>query len=292
MMSENTKKYKEEEQGIRSEELNWFYRIITLGDRFSWKDFYDRLKKAILNFLIVFFGVLVSFGVEQKGADSDDRESNIENLVGLRDELKSMMVYSEEYKDQVIWVSDMYKEQYLKWEKDNDSIFIVDEGETWYAPFSFYTQSDPFDPPRVVYDAIKLDGTFRFLGPELGRRVNRTYDGTQLKYIIENTASEEKKYIEDFESRIKSRWVFDINNIATEKAQFWVDNRKYIQQDKYIKYNLLKRIQIWEQIIGQLEEYTIEVNSNIEYLDSIISDKEKEIKIVYWVFRPQDIGLR
>ena len=291
-MSENTKKYKEKEQGIRSEELNWFYRIITLGDRFSWKDFYDRLKKAILNFLIVFFGVLVSFGVEQKGADSDDRESNIENLVGLRDELKSMMVYSEEYKDQVIWVSDMYKEQYLKWEKDNDSIFIVDEGETWYAPFSFYTQSDPFDPPRVVYDAIKLDGTFRFLGPELGRRVNRTYDGTQLKYIIENTASEEKKYIEDFESRIKSRWVFDINNIATEKAQFWVDNRKYIQQDKYIKYNLLKRIQIWEQIIGQLEEYTIEVNSNIEYLDSIISDKEKEIKIVYWVFRPQDIGLR
>ena len=41
-----------------------------------------------------------------------------------------------------------------------------------------------------------------------------------------------------------------------------------------------------------LDEYTIDVNSNIEYLDSIILDKEKEIKIVYWVFRPQDIGLR
>ena len=124
------------------------------------------------------------------------------------------------------------------------------------------------------------------------RRVNRTYDGTQLKYIIENTASEEKTYIEDFEKRVKNKWVFDIDKIATEKSQFWIDNRKYIQKDKYLKYNLLKRIELWEQIIGQLDEYTIEVNSNIEYLDSIILDKEKEIKIVYWVFRPQDIGLR
>ena len=108
----------------------------------------------------------------------------------------------------------------------------------------------------------------------------------------ENTASEEKTYIEDFEKRVKNKWVFDIDKIATEKSQFWIDNRKYIQKDKYLKYNLLKRIELWEQIIGQLDEYTIEVNSNIEYLDSIILDKEKEIKIVYWVFRPQDIGLR
>ena len=113
-MSKIQRQYKDEEEGIRAEELNRFYRIITLGDRFSWKDFYDRLKKAILNFLIVFFGVLVSFGVEQKGADSDDRESNIENLIGLRDELKSMRTYTGEYKEQLFWVSDMYKKQYLK----------------------------------------------------------------------------------------------------------------------------------------------------------------------------------
>ena len=103
---------------------------------------------------------------------------------------------------------------------------------------------------------------------------------------------EEKTYIEDFEKSVKNKWVFDIDKIATEKSQFWIDNRKYIQKDKYLKYNLLKRIELWEQIIGQLEEYTIEVDSNIKYLDSIILDKEKEIKIVYWVFRPQDIGLR
>ena len=37
-------------------ELNWFFRLITLGDRFSVQDFYDRLKKGFVEFLIVFLG--------------------------------------------------------------------------------------------------------------------------------------------------------------------------------------------------------------------------------------------
>ena len=47
------------EKGIKREKLNWFLRIITLGDRFSLQDFYDRIKKGFVEFLIVFFGVLV-----------------------------------------------------------------------------------------------------------------------------------------------------------------------------------------------------------------------------------------
>jgi len=282
---------KDKEQGIKAEKLNWFLQLITLGDRFSWKDFYDRLKEGIVSFFIVFFGVLVSFGVEQKGGEFDDRTSNIENLVGLRDELKSMNFYTTEYKDQIEWVSDMYKKQYERWEIDNDSIFVVFEDTERFAPFSFYTQRDPFDPPRVVYDAIILDGTFRFLGPELGRKVNKTYDGTALKYIIENTASEEKTYIADFENRIKNRWVFDIKKIETKRSQFWIDHREYIQKDKYVKYNLLKRLELWDQIIGQLGDYSYELEDNIKYIDSLIDDKEKEYTMVYWVFRPQDYGL-
>ena len=278
------------ERGVKAEKLNWFLRLITLGDRFSWKDFYDRLKEGIVNFFIVFFGVLVSFGVEQKGANFEDRSKNIENLEGLRDELNSMKTYTMEYLDQVEWVSDMYKKQYLRWEVDNDSIFVVFDEEGRYAPLTFYTQRDPFDPPRVVYDAIKLDGTFRFLGPELGRRVNKTYDGTDLKYIIENTAQEEKTYIADFENRIKNRWVFDIKRIETEKSQFWIDNREYVQKDKYVKYNLLKRIELWDQIMGQLDDYAKTLDENISYIDSVVVDKEKELTIVYWVFRPQDFG--
>ena len=54
-------------------ELNWFLRLITLGDRFSMQDFYDRLKKGFVEFLIVFFGVLVSFSVEQQGENFDEK---------------------------------------------------------------------------------------------------------------------------------------------------------------------------------------------------------------------------
>ena len=43
------------EKGIKRERLNWFLRAITLGDRFSYQDFYDRVKKGFVEFLIVFF---------------------------------------------------------------------------------------------------------------------------------------------------------------------------------------------------------------------------------------------
>ena len=41
------------EKGIKKEKVNWFLKLITLGDRFSWRDFPDRLK-GIVDFSIVF----------------------------------------------------------------------------------------------------------------------------------------------------------------------------------------------------------------------------------------------
>ncbi|MGB1404104.1 MAG: EF-hand domain-containing protein, partial [Flavobacteriaceae bacterium] len=66
--------------GIEKEKLNWFLRLITLGDRFDIKDFWDRVKKSIVEFVILVFGVTVSFGIEQQGGVSDNRADGIENL--------------------------------------------------------------------------------------------------------------------------------------------------------------------------------------------------------------------
>ena len=90
-------------------ELNWFIRLFTVGDRFSLRDFYDRLKKGFVEFLIVFFGVLVSFSVEQQGEDFEDRGKNIDNLMNLRDELKEMQIYTQDYIAQNEWVTEMYQ---------------------------------------------------------------------------------------------------------------------------------------------------------------------------------------
>ena len=265
-------------------ELNWFIRLFTVGDRFSLRDFYDRLKKGFVEFLIVFFGVLVSFSVEQQGEDFDDRGKNIDNLMNLRDELKEMQIYTQDYIAQNEWVTEMYREQYRRWEQDNDSIFLFyeEEDDFYYAPMAYYTNRDPFNPPRVVYDAIKLDGTFRFLGSDIGRLINDNYDGTFLKYLMINSDKEEKTYIEEFTHRLAHQWVFDLNRIDVENNDFWVKNRRYIQQDRFIKYNLFKRLELWLQINEQLTTYDDLLSNNIAILDSVIREKEDQWTLIWW----------
>ena len=122
----------------RREDVNWFVRLITLGDRFSLRDFYDRIKRGIVEFLIVFFGVLLSFSVERKGEDFGDRESNIENLHGLRSEIKKIRTYTVEYKESIEFISELYQNQYDRWDAPRDSAFIDmiedEEGKYYFAP--------------------------------------------------------------------------------------------------------------------------------------------------------------
>ena len=274
------------EKGIKKEKLNWLLRVITLGDRFSLQDFYDRIKKGFVEFLIVFFGVLVSFGVESQGEDFDDRESNIDNLVGLRDEMIDIKEYTQIYIEENQWIRNLYTQLYQKWEIESDSVFVfLDESDgQFYSPISFYNNYNPFNPPRVVYEAIKLDGTFRFLGSEVGRFVNNTYDGTDLKYLMLNSDREEKVYVDQFESRIANKWIYDLDKIDLYDMNFFIKNRNYIQDDKYLKYNLFKRLGLWEQISEQLVDYDAELEVNIRKLDSVIKVKDEEFVLIYWWF--------
>ena len=284
-MSEEYHKEKKE-KGIKKEQLNWLLRIITLGDRFSLQDFYDRIKKGFVEFLIVFFGVLVSFGVERQGEEFGDRESNIDNLVGLRDEMIDIRQYTREYIEENRWIRSLYNQLYEQWNQDRDSVFLfTDESDGLpYSPLSFYNNYNPFNPPRVVYEAIKLDGTFRFLGSEVGRFVNNTYDGTDLKYLMLNTDREEKFYVNQFEAQVANKWIFDLDKIDLYDPGFWVKHRNYFQREKYLKYNLFKRLGLWQQISEQLIEYEAEVGANIKKLDSVIQLKEDEFVFIYWWF--------
>ena len=277
---------KNKEKGVERERLNWFLRIITLGDRFSYRDFYDRIKKGFVEFLIVFFGVLVSFSVENQGEEFGDREANIDNLVNLRDEMNDIRNYTQEYIEENSWVRKTFQQLYNSWEIKNDSVYVwIDEydGLPW-SPLSIYSNYNPFNPPRVVYEAIKLDGTFRFLGSEIGRVVNNIYDGTDLKYLMLNTDREEQFYVDQFEDRIANKWIFDLDFIDLYEMDFFVDNRKYIQRDKYLKYNLFKRLNLWTQVSEQLVEYDITLTKSIKKLDSVIKVKDDEFTIIWWWF--------
>ena len=275
---------KKKEEGIDKKQLSWFMRIITLGDRFSVQDFYDRIKKGFVEFLIVFFGVLVSFGVESQGEDFGDRESNIDNLVGLRNEMQDIHSYTEDYIYENQWTIAQYKLLYDQWEDDNENVFILLDqvDEEPYSPLSFYNNYNPFNPPRVVYESIKLDGTFRFLGSKVGRFVNDTYDGTDLKYLILNTDREEKVYVDQFEARVANKWIYELEQVDLYEVDFWIKNRKYIQSDRFLRYNLFKRLVLWGQIAEQLEEYDGALQNNIRRLDSVIKVKEDQFTFIYW----------
>jgi hypothetical protein len=288
----NTKK----SSGIEKEKLNWFVRLITLGDRFDIKDFFDRFKKSIVEFIILVFGVTVSFGIEQQGGESDNRSDGIENLINLREEINDMIRYTDEYIEQIDWVAAMYRKQYDNWDKKNDSVFIdfneddeEPDGKYYFSPMGLYTQRDPFEPPRVNFDAIKLDGTFRLLPKEVGLKMTDIYDGTNLKYLIENTGKIEERYVNQFIDRIANKWVYDLPWVDIDYNEFWIENSSYIQNDKFVKYNLFKRVDLWENSVQeQLQNYkNLLVNGN-QMLDSVISVRDSEIEFIWWVLNSKD----
>jgi len=286
------------EKGIKKEKVNWFLQLITLGDRFSWRDFYDKLKEGAVNFAIVFFGVLLSFGVEQKGMRDDLREDGIENLYKLRDEIKEMIEYTDIYADEIDWVSEIFRKQFYRWEKDTDSAFIdwyedtedEENGGFYFTPMANYNQRNPFDPPRTTFEAIKLDGTFRLLPDEVGRRMTDAYEGQDVRYLIENTGKNgiEERYVNQFIDRVATKWVYDLPPFDLNEIEFWIKNRKYIQADKFLRYNLFKRVEMWDYDVRlQVDKYKVFLEGSYRMLDSVISAREREIKIVYWIINPQ-----
>ena len=207
-----------------------------------------------------------------------------------------MIEYTDEYIEQIDWVVSMYRKQYDRWDQDNDSVFIdfiEDEeepnGKLYFSPMGNYAQRDPFNPERVIFDAIKLDGTFRLLPKKVGLKMTQIYDGVELGYLIENTGKIEENLVNQFTNRIATKWVYDLTWVEADYNEFWLENRKYIQQDKFIKYNLFKRLELWETSVQeQLQNYKSSLESGTKMLDSVIQVRDSEFEFIWWVLNPKD----
>ena len=275
---------------------SWIIKLFTLGDKFDINDFWDRVKKSTVEFIILVFGVTVSFGIEQQGGESDSRNDGIENLYNLREEIDKMIDYTDEYIESFEWIATLFDEQYAKWEVENDSIFLayeideeMPEGKYYYPTMSLFVIRNPFNPPRVNFDAIKLDGTFRLLPKEVGLEMTKIYDGIELGYLMENTGKIEERLVNQFKNRIASKWVFDLPEVSIDDNKFWVDNRKYLQKDKYVKYLLFERLDLYaSDVAGQLGDYRAELVQSTKMLDSVITVRDSEIEFIWWVLNPKD----
>ena len=268
----------------QKKKVNSLQSLFTLGDKFSWQDFFDRVKKSGVEFFVVVFGILISLGIEKQGGEFDKRQDNIENIKNLSGEVKKIKSYTQEYISENEWVISWFQQQYDRWNMDSDSAFVEYEDSSYNIPLAAYYQHNPFNPPRVVFDAIKLDGTFRLLEKELGQMVHNTYDGVDLNYLMRNTDAFEAKNIDDFRQRVTNVWAMDLDNIDIETIDFWLENRKYVQRDRVMKHILFSRIENWMTIKGQLAEYDQLLQKSVAALEKRLKEKEGEFVFIWWWF--------
>lgn len=264
---------------------NWFVKLFTLGKTFSTKTFSDNFKKYFLEFVGLFLVVTFSFYVESVGQEYEDRARYFNLLDMLRNDLFITNNYLKDYSEQNKWVTNLYLEQYRKWDIDNDSIFVEyeEEQDFFYPPLAFYNNRDPFSPPTLSFILFEK-GTQDFLmvEPQTTLKIENLYNSGYLKYIKINTDEEEVKFIEEFNRIINTKWASELEEIDLESNDFWIKNRKYIQNDKQLKYNLFKRIELWYQVKEQLDSYSEKLEKTIRHIDSVSIEYNKEKYFLYW----------
>ena len=269
----------------------WYVKLFTFGKNFSSRTFSDNSKKFLLNAIGLFVVVTFTFYVESVGEDYENRQKYLDVAEAVLGELYRHQVYVDGYIEQTNWVTDMYQKQYDRWEVDNDSIFIdfmedeeEPDGKYYFAPMGMYTNRDPFDPPRTYFSTFSRGNQdFFLINLEISNRIFELYDGAELKYLIENTGKNEELYVNQFVDRIANKWVNDLPWVDVDYNEFWIENRKYIQNDKFIKYNLYKRIDLWEwSVKEQLSMYNKAVLDDIKSLDSVIQQMGNEKYFLYW----------
>ena len=93
----------------------------------------------------------------------------------------------------------------------------------------------------------------------------------------------EQKYINQFINRIENKQIEDLSWVDIDNKEFWIDNRKYIQKDKFLKHLLKKRNDLWRLNVREQLSYQNElIKKDIKSLDSIIQQMDNEKYFLYW----------
>jgi len=271
----NTKKFK-----------SFFLKIYTVGNRFSVRDFYDRLKKYAVEGIGIFMVISFSFYVENKGGEYEMTKSYLEMLHAFKKDILETKNYADNFMSNLKEEGQIYRVQLDKWNVDNDSVFITsfedEDGKYFYPPIAYFNNYNPFIPSKRGQKIFEMGGVdFELLNNSVSESINEFYDKT-LYYLEENSTSYEKKYIQDFEDRIVKVWSSDLGKIELTKNQFWIDNRRYIQKDNVL-YNLIKfRLGLWDEELYQLEDIVNDLNRTLEKVETVIQEMEDEVYFVYW----------
>ena len=268
----------------------WYVRLFTLGKKFSSQTFSDNTKKFLLNAIGLFVVVTFTFYTESVGEDFEMRNEYIEVSKTISKELDSVLSYTDDYTENLKWASDLFSEQYQRWDVNNDSIFIdfmeddeEPDGKYYFAPMSLFGLRNAFTPQNLNYKIFKK-GTLEFLliNQNISTQIIEIYEGVELSYLKENTDSVEEKLTEEYREIIK-KWLEDLDYVDIQYNDFWIKNYRYIQKDKQLKNLIYKRLDLWEwQVFDRLDSYKNTLVKNKNNLDSLIKKMENEKYFLYW----------
>jgi hypothetical protein len=270
---------------VIKEPKKWYVRLFTLGKKFSSQTFSDNTKKFLLNAFGLFIVVTFTFYTESVGEDFEMRNEYIEVSKTISKELDSILSYTDEYTENLKWASDLFSEQYKRWDEDSDSVFVEynEDFEDYIAPMSMLGLRNPFVPQNLEYQIFKK-GSLEFLliNQNISTRIIDLYEGVELSYLKENTGRIEDKFTDEY-SNILKKWLDDLDYVDIDDIDFWVKNSRYIQKDKQLKNVLYTRLDLWEwQVFDQLDFYKNALVKNKNNLDSLIKEMEDEKYFFYW----------
>lgn len=280
------------EKDKKNKEPNaWFIKTLQSVEYFRSKIFSNNTKKIILNGIALFIVVTFTFYVESVGDEYKNRQKYLDISKKILNELYLISEYTDIYISQTDNILPMYERQINRWDNDNDSIFIdyfnnknAPNGKYYYAPLGLFTNTKDYKPPRIEYKTFsKGTQDFFLINPEISNRIFELYEGSDIQYLSEETAENEEKYINQFIDRIENKWIEDLPSVDINSTEFWIENRKYIQNDKFLKNLFKKRYDLWRFIVKDQLSYQNEIiKKEIKSLDSVIQLMNNEKYIFYW----------
>lgn len=267
-----------------NKEKRWYVRLFTLGKVFKARTFFDNLKKYSIEFFGFFLVVTFSFYVESVGEDFQRRNDYYTLVEMISNDADRLLDYTNDKVELLDYIIREYQDLYDTWDSGKKSQFLWVYGKDDYGfPLQMYSNRDPFDFQSTGYTNFeKGNQEFYLVDPETSNMIEQLFGGLTIQYIKLNSDKEEEVFTRKFNDRVENKWIKDLGNIDLNSPQFWIKNRKYIQNDQVIKYNLYKRIEHWKTTLFQYREFIKTIALFNSRLKTAINDFRKEKYFLYW----------
>ena len=256
-------------------------RLFTLGKIFSYRDLYDRAKKYFVEAIGIFIVISFSFYVENKGVEYETIKSYEEMLIAFKKDIEETSVNIQDYKDMVSGYKELYDGLLFRWESKSDSLFMERE---WDLSSSL----EPFANINRIpintrgFNVFKMGGVdFELMNNDLSEKITKFYE-RDIANIVENSSVYEKEIVDDYNDLIREKWISDLGDVAIKSSKFWLDNKKYLQQDSKLKWIVRQRVENYKLILDEMDETIEEINSTFKIVDSISQKMINDTYFIYW----------